>query len=63
MWNGEVLGIFIRPEESQPTLELIQVHAIPGRGLEGDYFFRQNLDQNPDSGREITLIESEAPGS
>lgn len=60
MLKGEVVDIFIRPEESQPTLELSQVHAVPGRGLEGDYFFRLNLDQNPGSGREITLIEIEA---
>jgi len=60
MWKGEVVGIFIRPQESQPTLELSQVHAVPGRGLEGDYFFRLNLNQDPDSGRELTLIEIEA---
>jgi len=60
MLKGEVIGIFIRPEESQPTQELSQVLAVAGKGLEGDYYYRLNLDQNPDSGREITLIEIES---
>lgn len=62
MWKGEVIGIFIRPEESQPTQEVNRVRAVQGRGLEGDYFFNLPADQDKrsDSGREITLIEVEA---
>jgi MOSC domain-containing protein YiiM len=62
MWKGEVISIFIRPEESQPTQEVSQVRAVPGKGLEGDYFFSLNADHNnrQDSGKEITLIEIEA---
>lgn len=62
MWKGEVIGIFIRPEESQPTQEVSRVRAVPGRGLEGDYFFSlpANQDKRQASGNEITLIEIEA---
>lgn len=60
MWKGEVVNIFIRPEESKPTQEISQVHAVPGKGLEGDYFFHRKIDKSPDTGWEITLIEIEA---
>jgi MOSC domain-containing protein YiiM len=62
MWKGEVVGIYIRPEESQPTQQLNRVQAIPGRGLEGDYFYSLDADHRKrrDSGNEITLIEIEA---
>lgn len=62
MWKGEVVGIFIRPVESQPTQEVVHVRAVPGRGLEGDYFCEQIRDHaSPSrSDQEITLIEIES---
>ncbi len=62
MPKGEVVAIFIRPEASQPTQELNQVRAVPGKGLEGDYYFHRqndNLPKPPHVSREVTLIECE----
>ena len=37
-----VVGIHIAPAAQQPMVSLEEVHAVPGRGLEGDrYFARQ----------------------
>jgi MOSC domain-containing protein YiiM len=38
------------------------VHAVPGKGLEGDRYFSGEgcFSQNPGSGRDVTLIEAEA---
>jgi MOSC domain-containing protein YiiM len=61
MWKGELIAIFIRPEASEDTASLSQVRAVPGKGLEGDYYFRQ-MDQaisQPHASREVTLIEEE----
>ena len=39
-----------------------QIHAIAGKGLEGDRYFRKSgtYSKTPGSGREVTLIEIEA---
>jgi len=61
MWKGELVAIYIRPEESEATAGVTQVRAVPGLGLEGDYYFRR-MDQSgsrPHPGREVTLIEEE----
>ena len=36
--HGRLLSIYIRPQPSEPVLEVDQVNAVPGKGLEGDYW-------------------------
>jgi MOSC domain-containing protein YiiM len=59
-WKGEVIAIYVRPELSAPVLKLEHVRAVPGRGLEGDYYFDGISRKGIDPSREVTLIESEA---
>ncbi len=56
MFRGNVISIHITPSNSQPMQSVDEVHAIPGKGLEGDRYFSQTNE--PD--HEITLIESES---
>jgi MOSC domain-containing protein YiiM len=58
--NGEVVAIYVRPQLSAPVQQISAVHAVPGRGLEGDYYFNGISRKAPDASREVTLIESEA---
>jgi MOSC domain-containing protein YiiM len=58
-WKGEVLAIYVRPELSAPVKKMEQVHAVPGRGLEGDYYFKGISRKGLNASREVTLIESE----
>jgi MOSC domain-containing protein YiiM len=64
-FSGSVVSIHISPEATKPLTAVDQVHAVPGRGLEGDrYFakagsFEDAKDGEHDPGREVTLIESE----
>jgi MOSC domain-containing protein YiiM len=58
--HGEVVEIYIRPELSAPVKKLQEVYAVPGRGLEGDYYFSGVSQRAPDASREVTLIEREA---
>ena len=59
---GTVMGIFIAPSAEAPMVSLAEVHAVPGRGLEGDRYFHAagtfSNGNEPDS--ELTLIETEA---
>ncbi len=57
MFEGTVISINITPEAEGPMLSVDEVHAIPGRGLEGDRYFDHH-EKRPD--REITLVEAEA---
>src|SRR5437879_4369721 len=61
-WHGEVVSIHIAPKAEDPMKSLKAVRAIPGKGLEGDRYFRASgtYSDRPSPGREITLIESEA---
>ena len=62
-WQGTVLSIHIAKQASAPMEVVSEVHAVPGRGLEGD---RYSLGAGFYStkpgvgGREVTLIEVEA---
>lgn len=64
--SGAVIGIFIRPAAGKATVQVEQVRAVSGLGLEGDYFFNQNHHSRGEPGRssipdrEVTLIEIEA---
>lgn len=57
--NGQILSIFIRPEPSEPVVKIAQVLAVPGKGLEGDYYFSGIAPKGTEPAREITLIEKE----
>lgn len=60
---GSVVSINITPEAAAKMQSIAEVRAVAGQGLEGDrYFAKQGtFTDNPNTtGREVTLIESEA---
>ena len=61
MWKGSVVAIYLAPNARQPMAAVEQVHAVPGKGLEGDRYFDRtgtfSSKHGPD--REVTLIEIE----
>src|SRR5947208_13163227 len=61
-WTGEVVAIHIADEAEAQMRAVDRVRAVPGKGLEGDRYFRASgtYSDRPGPGREITLIESEA---
>lgn len=60
-WKGTVHSIHIVAEASQPTGAVDQVHAVPGKGLEGDRYFKGegSWSSTPGTGRQLTFIELE----
>jgi MOSC domain-containing protein YiiM len=61
MFKGEVESIHIAQEEGAAVVEVTEIQAIAGRGLEGDRYFNKAgkmKRQKPE--REVTLIEAEA---
>jgi MOSC domain-containing protein YiiM len=60
--DGLVAGIFIAQEAATPMTSVDEVTAVAGRGLRGDRYFELSgtYSQTPGTGREVTLIESEA---
>jgi len=58
MFQGELLAIFIAARKRGDLQAVGQVEAVPGRGLAGDRYCRQEGLGNP--GQEVTLIETEA---
>ena len=61
MFEGTVDSIHIAPAASEPTVSVEQAHAVPGKGLEGDRYFKREGTYSDRHGpdREITLIEIE----
>src|SRR5437667_10823270 len=61
-WQGEVVSIHIAPKAEDSMRSTKSVRAIPGKGLEGDRYFKATgtYSDRPGPAREITLIESEA---
>lgn len=55
MKDGKVEAIGIAAEHEAPMTRVEQVHALAGKGLEGDRNFGRG-----EPGREVTLIEAEA---
>jgi MOSC domain-containing protein YiiM len=62
MFQGEVVSIHIAPEEGERVVEVHEVQAVAGKGLEGDRYFLSSgtFARKWDPGNEVTLIESEA---
>ncbi len=62
--NGQptVLSIHIAPTAAAATTSIREVRAVVGKGLEGDRYAKKlgTYSNNPGSGRDVTLIESEA---
>ena len=61
MFEGEVVSIHIAPAAAKPTVSVDEVRAVPGKGLEGDRYFKGEgtYSRQPGSLRELTLIEIE----
>jgi MOSC domain-containing protein YiiM len=61
MTEGTVVSIHIVAEAAGSPKELESVHAVPGKGLEGDRYFSHTgtYSDTPGSGRDLTLVESE----
>ncbi len=62
MLKGSLVSIHIAPKAGAPMQSMDSVHAVPGKGLEGDrYFNGLGIKSNkPGPDREITLVEIEA---
>jgi MOSC domain-containing protein YiiM len=61
-WSGQVVGLFIAPEAGAPMQAVDAVRAVPGRGLDGDRYFKGEGAFSRWDGprREVTLIAREA---
>src|SRR6266516_4726131 len=59
-WSGRLLHIHIASSASAPMQELAEATLVPGRGIEGDRYFKGvgTYSPKPDV-REVTLIEME----
>ena len=62
MSQGKVVSIHIAAVAAAPMQAVTSVAAIAGRGLEGDRYAAKlgTYSNDPGSGRDVTLIESEA---
>ena len=62
MSRGTVVGIYCADSAAEPLRSVDSVRALPGKGLEGDRYFRRRgtYSETPGGGREVTLIEIEA---
>ncbi len=67
MARGVVVSIHLAPAAGEPAVPVDEVRAVPGKGLEGDRYFKRTgtYSEKPGPGgappaREVTLIEIEA---
>ncbi len=60
-FSGTVHSIHIAAVASEPTTSVDEARAVPGKGLEGDRYFKGEgaFSDRPEPGRELTLIEIE----
>ena len=58
---GSLVAIQIGREAEGRLESVAQVRAIPGKGLEGDRYFRGegSFSKNPGGGRQVTLVATE----
>ena len=59
---GRVVGIYVGAVRSAPLTSVPEVRAVAGKGLEGDRYAEAagSFSDRPGTGRQLTLIESEA---
>ncbi len=57
MSKGKIVSIYISPERGKPMQSTNEIHAVPGKGLEGDRYFNQT--GKSDNGWQVTLMEIE----
>jgi len=60
MQKSSVVHIFIAQAAGEPVVECNQVHAVAGRGLEGDRYFKQSGTSPETNVGDVTLIQIEA---
>lgn len=60
--EGTVVAIYVAPEGAAGMVQVDAVRAVPGKGLEGDRYAAGvgTFSSQPGTGREVTLIETEA---
>ncbi len=60
--EGAVVSMHVSPAATAPMVGVERVRAVPGKGLEGDRYFKKNgtYSDKPGPSREVTLIEIEA---
>jgi len=61
-WTGQIVSIQITSKAGEKMVQIEEVRAIAGKGLEGDRYLNQTgkYSDNPGSGRQLTLIELES---
>lgn len=61
-WEGEITGLFVAETAGAPMQSVEAVRAVPGRGLEGDRYFRGEgaFSRWDAPRREVTLIDADA---
>ena len=61
MAHGSLVAIQIGRQAEGRLESVAEVRAIPGKGLEGDRYFRGegSFSKNPGGGRQVTLVASE----
>lgn len=59
--NGRVAYVFIARKPGEPMVAVTEVHAVTGRGLEGDRYFHRagTWSGRRGSGTDVTLVELE----
>ncbi len=62
MFKGTVMSVHIASGAEEPMTSVPEARAIPGKGLDGDRYFKTTGTYSAKAGpdREVTLIESEA---
>jgi MOSC domain-containing protein YiiM len=62
MWLGKIIALYVAPTAGAPMEALAEARAVAGKGLQGDRYYEKlgTYSSHPGSGREVTLIESEA---
>jgi MOSC domain-containing protein YiiM len=57
-----VVSIHVTPAARETMRSVTEVLALPGRGLDGDRYFKKagTYSNRPGTGRDVTLIEAEA---
>jgi MOSC domain-containing protein YiiM len=62
MWKGTVVSVHIAAGAAESMVSVPHARAVPGKGLEGDRYFKATGTYSGSGGphREVTLIESEA---